>query len=65
MSKYTDWLRTLDGRQVRALAAQTGIKSWRTRQIGKLVEILERSSKGQNVWRLNYGRTERPVERSN
>jgi len=63
MSKYTDWLHTLDGRQIRALAAQAKIKTWRTDQIDKLVSSLWRNSKGHKIWKENYGK--RLVERCN
>ena len=54
MSKFIDWLLTLDGRQVRALASQAGRKDWKTQDVDKLVGYLTKNGNAKKIWTTNY-----------
>jgi len=56
MSAYSDWLLTLDGRQIRALACQAGVKDWKTRQVDKLAHSLPKNKRARGIWVENYGK---------
>jgi hypothetical protein len=55
MDELTDWLKSLTVPQLRALACQAGIKSWRIQTVASLTESCRQHAKVVDIYEEHFG----------